>query len=72
MAPYNAAVPAAALAEVTQREKALIAGKLQVFAGPIMDRDGKQRVAAGAVLPDDQVRSINWVVDGIKGSFPKS
>lgn len=72
MAPYNAAIPEAALAEVTQREKALIAGKLQVFAGPIADRDGKQRVAAGAVLPDNEVRSFNWVVDGVKGSFPKS
>lgn len=72
MAPYNTAIPQAVLAEVAQREQELIAGKLKVFAGPIVDRDGKQRVAAGAVLPDDEVRSINWVVDGVKGAFPKS
>jgi basic membrane protein A len=57
---------------VAAREKDLISGKLKVFAGPISDRDGKQRVAAGAVLPDQDVRSINWVVDGIKGAFPKA
>lgn len=72
MAPYNSAIPEAVLAEVTAREKDIIAGKLKVFAGPISDRDGKQRVAAGAVLPDNDVRSINWVVDGVKGAFPKT
>lgn len=72
MAPYNAAIPANVLAEVAQREKDLVSGKLKVFAGPLTDRDGKQRVAAGAELPDPEVRSINWVVDGVKGAFPKA
>lgn len=72
MAPYNASIPANVLAEVTAREKDLVAGKLKVFAGPISDRDGKQRVAAGSVLPDAEVRSMNWVVDGVKGAFPKA
>lgn len=72
MAPYNAGIPGAVLAEVEAREKDLVAGKLKVFAGPVSDRDGKQRVAAGAVLADAEVRSMNWVVDGVKGAFPKA
>ena len=60
------------VADVANREKEIVAGKLKVFAGPLKDRDGKQRVAAGAVLPDNEVRSISWVVDGVKGAFPKS
>ena len=72
MAPYATAIPGDVLAEVAAREKDLIAGKLRVFAGPITDRDGKQRVAAGAALADDEVRSMNWVVDGVKGAFPKA
>ncbi len=72
MAPYNAAIPGDVVADVANREKEIVAGKLKVFAGPLKDRDGKQRVAAGAVLPDNEVRSISWVVDGVKGAFPKS
>lgn len=70
MAPYNSAIPGDVLADVAAREKDIISGKLKVFAGPLADRDGKQRVAAGAVLPDSETRSINWVVDGVKGAFP--
>jgi basic membrane protein A and related proteins len=72
MAPYNTGIPANVLAEVAAREKDLISGKLKVFAGPISDRDGKQRAAAGAALADQEVRSMNWVVDGVKGAFPKA
>lgn len=72
MAPYNSAIPADVLADVAAREKDIIAGKLKVFAGPLKDREGKQRVAAGAVLPDSEVRSISWAVDGVKGAFPKA
>lgn len=72
MAPYNPAIPAEVVADVKQREADIIAGKLKVFAGPLKDRDGKQRVAAGASLPDKEIRSINWVVGGVNGAFPKS
>jgi len=72
MAPYNSAIPADVLADVQAREKGIISGKLKVFAGPLKDRDGKQRVAAGAVLPEKEARSINWVVEGIEGAFPKA
>jgi simple sugar transport system substrate-binding protein len=72
MAPYNAAIPSDVIADVTQREKDIVSGKLKVFAGPLKDRDGKQHVAAGAVLPDAGARSMNWVVEGIEGAFPKT
>jgi len=29
-------------------------------------------VAAGASLSDKEIRSINWLVAGINGPFPKS
>ncbi|MDQ2948749.1 MAG: BMP family ABC transporter substrate-binding protein, partial [Acidobacteriota bacterium] len=64
MAPYNSAIPEAVITDVNAREKDIIAGKLKVFAGPLKDRDGKQRVAAGASLPDKEIRSIDWVVEG--------
>jgi basic membrane protein A len=72
MAPYNAAIPAEVVSDVQQREKDIISGKLKVFAGPLKDRDGKQRVAVGAVLAENEARSMNWVVEGIEGAFPKA
>jgi simple sugar transport system substrate-binding protein len=72
MAPYNPAIPGEVVADVKKREADIVAGKLHVFAGPLADRDGKQRVAAGASLPDKEIRGINWVVDGVNGAFPKS
>jgi basic membrane protein A and related proteins len=72
MAPYNAAIPAEVIADVKAREKDIASGKLKVFAGPLKDRDGKQHVAAGASLSDKEIRSINWVVEGVNGPFPKS
>jgi basic membrane protein A len=45
------------------------AGKLQVFAGPINLQDGTtQLVAAGSVLPDDQIWSLSQFVEGVVGS----
>ena len=72
MAPYNPAIPKDVLAAVAEREKSIVAGKFHPYAGPIKDRDGKPRVAAGAVLPDKELRSINWVVEGVEGAFPKT
>lgn len=72
MAPYNPAIPKEVLTLVTEKEKAIIAGTLHPFAGPIKDQAGKQRVAANGALPDDQIKSINWFVDGMQGSLAKS
>jgi simple sugar transport system substrate-binding protein len=72
MVPYNAAIPADVIADAKQREKDIVSGKLKVFAGPLKDRDGKQHVAAGASLSDKEIRSINWLVEGVNGPFPKS
>ena len=72
MAPYNSAIPTDVIADVQAREKDIISGKLKVFTGPLKDRDGKQRVAAGAVLPEKEARSMNWLLEGIEGAFPKA
>ncbi|MFC3108332.1 BMP family ABC transporter substrate-binding protein [Undibacterium arcticum] len=71
MSPYNSAIPKDALSYVAAQERAIIAGQLHPFAGPIRDQDGKQRVASGAVLPDDQIKGINWFVEGMQGNLPK-
>ena len=67
MAPYNSAIPADVVALVEERRNAIAAGTLHPFSGPINDMNGKQRVAKGAVLPDSELKAINWLVEGMTG-----
>ncbi|WHZ12141.1 MAG: Nucleoside ABC transporter, substrate-binding protein [Burkholderiaceae bacterium] len=69
MAPYNSLMPADAIVYVKQQEQAIIDGKLHPFAGPLKDQHGKERVASGAVLPDDEIKGINWLVDGVTANL---
>ena len=36
-----------------------------MFAGPLSDRDGKERVAAGKVLGDADLWKMDWYVKGV-------
>ncbi len=57
-------------AEITAMEAALISGEAHAFAGPVVDQDGTERVADGAVLADGEIFSMNWLVEGVDGSLP--
>ncbi len=60
----NAAVPHDVVEKVKAEREAIINGK-EVFAGPLSDREGKERVAAGAVLPDSGLWTMDWYVKGV-------
>ena len=44
--------------------QSIIDGK-DVFVGPLKDRDGKERVVAGATLSDADLWKMDWFVDGV-------
>lgn len=46
------------------RDGIIIAGK-QVFAGPLMDNDSRERVPAGGVLSEAELRAMDWYVKGV-------
>ena len=71
VAPLSKSIPADVTKLFEERKQAIATGKLDPFAGPIKDNTGKARVGAGAVLPFNDVMSINWYVDGVEGSIPK-
>jgi len=58
------AVSEADKAKIMEARQAILDGK-HVFAGPLNDRDGKERVAAGAVLGDGDLWNMDWFVDGV-------
>jgi simple sugar transport system substrate-binding protein len=70
LAPLNAAVPADVKSQVAAVENDIKSGKLHPFAGPVKDQDGKERVAAGKSLSDDELGKMDYYVEGVAGKLP--
>jgi basic membrane protein A len=63
------AVSPDAMQALAAHRAALVAGKLDPFAGPIKDQAGKVRVPAGSALSDTDANRLDWFVDGVQGSL---
>ncbi len=70
MSPYGPAVSAAARARADAVKAEMVKGGYAVFKGPLTDNKGNQVIAAGTAYPETaiQLESMNWLVDGVKGS----
>lgn len=51
--------------------KKIVAGEYVVFQGPLKDRDGKERIAAGEKPDFNWMEKMDWFVEGVEGSIPK-
>lgn len=71
MATYNEIIPAEVIEEAETARKAIEAGTLHPFQGPIADQDGKEMVAAGETAEDGMLLSMDWYVQGVQGKLPK-
>lgn len=69
MAPYNEAIPADVIAKLKQLETDVGSGKIHPYAGELKDQEGNVKVAAGSVLEDKDIRSMNWFVKGMIGKL---
>ena len=63
-------VPAETKAKIEEVKKGLKDGSFAIWKGPIVDQDGKELVAAGAVADDKFLTGINFYVKGVEGSVP--
>jgi basic membrane protein A len=70
LAPLNPAVPKDVAELVAGREKDIGSGKLHPFQGPIKDNSGKERVASGKTMSDDEMQKMDFYVEGVQGSLP--
>ncbi|WP_427915001.1 BMP family ABC transporter substrate-binding protein [Ramlibacter sp. MMS24-I3-19] len=68
---FGPKVPQAVRDEVLAREKDIAAGKLQPFAGPIVDNEGHTIIPKGAALSDPQILAMNYLVAGVVGKIAK-
>jgi simple sugar transport system substrate-binding protein len=71
LTPLNTAVSPELAKLFADRRQAIASGKLNPFAGPLKDNGGTMQVAAGTVLSDQQLMSIDWYVEGVEGAVPK-
>jgi simple sugar transport system substrate-binding protein len=63
-------VPAATQALVEARRKAIVEGRFAPFSAPLVDNEGRVRLAQGQ-LDDTQIATMNWFVRGVVGAVPK-
>jgi basic membrane protein A and related proteins len=63
-------VPAETKAKVDEVKKGLKDGSFSIWKGPIVDQDGKELVAAGAVADDKFLSGVNFYVKGVEGKVP--
>lgn len=63
--PYNEKVPADVVAAAEAVKNGQADGSYHVFTGPIRDHTGAERVAAGQVLTDQELLTMDWYVEGV-------
>jgi simple sugar transport system substrate-binding protein len=68
---FGPKVPQKVQDEVLTRQKAIGAGKLQPFTGPIVDNEGREVLAKGQKLSDEQILNMNYLVAGVVGRINK-
>ncbi len=65
---FSSMVPEAVAADVLAKKEEIAKGNFVVFKGPVLDQDGKERIAAGATPTDKELLEMNWFVKGVVGS----
>jgi basic membrane protein A and related proteins len=71
LAPFGKSVPVKIQQDALALSKRINQGTYTVFQGPLQDRDGNERVAAGQ-LPDSKlIDNMDWFVPGVEGTLPK-
>lgn len=74
IAPFGAMVPENVRKKVLAQKEAMVKGDETAFPyyGPVKDQKGKIRVQAGKLATDAELNSMDYLVDNVEGSLPKS
>ena len=71
---FGPKVPKAVQDEVLARQKEIAAGRLKPFMAAkidVKDNEGKTVIPSGNSLTDEQILSMNWLVEGVQGKISK-
>ncbi|MCL5036782.1 MAG: BMP family ABC transporter substrate-binding protein [Chloroflexi bacterium] len=69
ISPFGSMVPEDVRKIVLRKKNEILKRKLEVFRGPIQDQIGTLRVPRGKVMGDDEMRSMDWFVEGVEGQI---
>ena len=53
-------------------EEGVRSGEIKIFTGPLVSREGETKAAAGQVLDDGALLSMDWFLEGVDGELPKN
>lgn len=70
MAPFNANLPAEAIADAEQAVADIKSGARHPFDGPVRDQSGAVRIAEGERASDEMLLGMDWYVEGVQGKLP--
>ncbi len=68
---FGKLVPTALQKQATASAEQVKQGKKIIFLGPLKDREGKHRLAAGQAADPKLMSEMNWFVEGVDGTLPK-
>ncbi len=71
MSDYNPAIPPEVVAIADAAKAGIMDGSLNPFAGPIRNQAGDLVIAEGEAVPDGDLLSMDWYVEGVQGSIPQ-
>ena len=68
---FGSKVPKSVQDEVIKRQSDIARRRLHPFLGPIRDNAGREVVPKGKVLSDEQILSMDWLVEGVQGKITR-
>ena len=71
LAPFGKDVPEDAKKLVETEKARIVSGSWDVFAGPVKDQKGVEKIPQGKTATDAEMLSMNWFVEGVDGNIPK-
>ncbi|MGN7454310.1 BMP family ABC transporter substrate-binding protein [Paenibacillus pasadenensis] len=71
IAPFGKNVPEDVKALAEEKKQEILAGSFDVFAGPIRDQSGAERVPEGGAMTVEDILGMTWFVEGIEGTIPQ-
>jgi len=70
LAPFSSRVPADVKTLVEEKKAEILSGKWDVFCGPINGQGGKPAIPKDVCMTDQEMLSMDWFVEGVKGEAP--
>lgn len=71
IAPFGKNVPQEVKDSVEETKQKITDGSFEIFKGPIKDQSGNVKINDGETLSDEDIKSMDWFVEGVKGTIPK-